>query len=87
MQDRYSFNDLSVYIIGSICSNSYSDGSDIDIDFCATDCIEDIDDEEAVLQFGWDFKKAVMEEYAKQNPDSMKAGSHPFEVYFEPHPF
>lgn len=35
VQQKHKFNDLSVYIIGSICSNSYSSTSDIDIDFCA----------------------------------------------------
>ena len=46
MQDKYHFEDLSVYIIGSICSNSYSDSSDIDLDFCAKNATKDDDDQE-----------------------------------------
>jgi adenylate cyclase len=55
---------LSVYIIGSICSNSYSEDSDIDIDFCASSTTEDDNDAEAVKDFGWRFKKSFIEEYA-----------------------
>ena len=86
-QSKYHFNDLSVYIIGSICSNSYSEDSDIDIDFCASGMTEDDNDAEAVKDFGWRFKKSFIEEYASQNPEDVKAGSHPFEVYFNPNPF
>jgi len=35
VQSKYQFPELSVFIIGSITSNSYSSTSDIDIDFCS----------------------------------------------------
>lgn len=78
---------MSVYIIGSICSNSYSEDSDIDIDFCSLDAVEDSNDQEVIKDFGWEFKKSFIEEYANKNPEDVKVGSHPFEVYFEPNPF
>lgn len=86
-QRKYHFNGLSVFMIGSICSNSYSDNSDIDIDFCAPDATEDDNDQEVVKDFGWKFKKSFIEEYAKQFPEDAEAGSHPIEVYFSPNPF
>ena len=86
-QEQYKFNDLSVYIIGSICSNSWTEDSDIDIDFCALGSTENDNDEEAVREFGWRFKKSFIDIYAKDNPDDAKIGSHPIEVYFNPNPF
>lgn len=86
-QSRYHFNNLSVYIIGSICSNSYSDDSDIDIDFCALDATENDNDEKTVKEFAWNFKKDFIDNYQNKFPDQCKAGNHPFEVYFSPNPF
>ena len=86
-QDRWHFNNLSVYIIGSICSNSYTEESDIDIDLCAPGMAEDDNDAESVKDFGWEFKKSFIEEYATANPGDAEIGSHPVEVYFNPNPF
>lgn len=86
-QQQYNFKDLSVYIIGSICSNSYSKDSDIDIDFCAKDATEDDNDEDVVKEFGWAFKKNFIDNYAKEHPEDAKIGAHPIEVYFNPNPF
>ena len=87
VQQKYEFNDLSVYIIGSICSNSYSSTSDIDIDFCAQ--IDGIspDDEDAIKDFGWKFKKDVVENYMDKDSDAGKIRQHPIEVHFEPQPW
>ena len=87
VQEQYHFNNLSVYIIGSICSNSYTEKSDIDIDFCTTGSTEDDNDEDVVREFGWAFKKNVIENYFNQFPEESKIGTHPFEVYFNPNPF
>ena len=87
MQEQYNFTDLSVYIIGSICSNSYSKNSDIDIDFCATPAGIDADDEDAVKDFGWSFKKNFIDNYEKANPDDAQIGGHPVEVYFSTNQF
>lgn len=86
-QSTYKFNDLSVYIIGSICSNSYSEDSDIDIDFCASGATIDDNDEDVVKEFGWAFKKNFIENYVENNSDNAKIGHHPFEVYFSTNPF
>ena len=87
VQDQYHFNNLSVYLIGSICSNSWSENSDIDIDFCATGATEDDNDEDVVKEFGWAFKKNFIENYMEKFPEDSKIGTHPFEVYFNPNPF
>ena len=87
VQKKYKFNNLSVFIIGSICSNSWSENSDIDIDFCAVGATKDDNDEDAVKEFGWAFKKDFIENYMEKFPDDAKIGSHPFEVYFNPNPF
>ena len=87
VQDKYKFNNLSVFIIGSICSNSWSENSDIDIDFCATGATKDDSDEDAVKEFGWAFKKDFIENYIEKFPADSKIGTHPFEVYFNPNPF
>ena len=87
VQDQYHFNNLSVYLIGSICSNSWSENSDIDIDFCATGATEDDNDEDVVKEFGWAFKKNFIENYIEKFPEDSKIGTHPFEVYFNPNPF
>lgn len=86
IQDQYHFNNLSVYIIGSICSNSYSDNSDIDVDFCASNATKDDNNEDAVREFGWQLKKNFIDNYAKDDEKS-KIGTHPIEVYFSPNPF
>lgn len=86
-QDQYHFNNLSVFLLGSICSNSYSKDSDIDIDFCAPGATSDDNDEDVVKEFGWAFKKNFIENYAEKNPDEVQVGGHPFEVYFSPNPF
>ena len=87
VQEQYKFSNLSVYIIGSICSNSWSENSDIDIDFCATGATQDDSDEDVVKEFGWGFKKNFIENYMEKFPDQAKIGTHPFEVYFNPNPF
>lgn len=87
VQEKYRFNNLSVFIIGSICSNSWSENSDIDIDFCATGATKDDNDEDAVKEFGWAFKKDFIENYIEKFPADSKIGTHPFEVYFNPNPF
>lgn len=87
VQDKYHFSDLSVYIIGSICSNSYSDNSDIDLDFCAKNATEDDDDPEVVKEFGWRFKKDFIDNYVEANQEDSMIGGHPLEVYFNPNPF
>lgn len=87
VQDKYHFEDLSVYIIGSICSNSYSDSSDIDLDFCAKNATKDDDDPEVVKEFGWRFKKDFIDNYIKANREDSMIGGHPLEVYFNPNPF
>ena len=87
VQERYRFEDLSVYIIGSICSNSYSDSSDIDLDFCAKNATEDDNDPEVVKEFGWRFKKDFVDNYMEPDPEDSKLGNHPLEVYFNPNPF
>lgn len=87
MQDKYHFEDLSVYIIGSICSNSYSDSSDIDLDFCAKNATEDDNDPEVVKEFGWRFKKDFIDNYIEANQEDSMIGGHPLEVYFNPNPF
>ena len=87
VQEQYGFNNLSVYIIGSICSNSWTENSDIDIDFCATGATEDDNDEDVVKEFGWAFKKNFIENYMEKFPEDSKIGTHPFEVYFNPNPF
>lgn len=87
VQEQYKFNNLSVYLIGSICSNSWSENSDIDIDFCATGATEDDNDEDVVKEFGWAFKKNFIENYIEKFPEDSKIGTHPFEVYFNPNPF
>ena len=80
VQEQYHFSNLSVYLIGSICSNSYSENSDIDIDFCATNATENDNDEDVVKEFGWAFKKNFIENYMEKFPEDTKIGSHPFEV-------
>lgn len=87
VQDRYHFNNLSVFIIGSICSNSWTDSSDIDIDFCAPNATKDDNDEDAVKEFGWAFKKDFIQNYMEKFPEDSKIGTHPLEVYFSPNPF
>ena len=87
VQDQYHFNDLSVFIIGSICSNSWTDSSDIDIDFCTKGATEDDSDEDVVKEFGWAFKKNFIDNYMKASPTASTIGSHPLEVYFNPNPF
>lgn len=87
VQDKYHFEDLSVYIIGSICSNSYSDNSDIDLDFCAKNATKDDDDPEVVKEFGWRFKKDFIDNYIEANQEDSMIGGHPLEVYFNPNPF
>lgn len=87
VQEQYKFSNLSVYIIGSICSNSWSENSDIDIDFCATGATQDDSDEDVVKEFGWGFKKNFIENYMEKFPEESKIGTHPFEVYFNPNPF
>lgn len=87
VQEQYHFNNLSVYIIGSICSNSWSENSDIDLDFCASNATEDDADEDVVKEFGWAFKKNFIENYMQNNPENSMIGTHPFEVYFNPNPF
>lgn len=87
VQEQYKFSNLSVYIIGSICSNSWSENSDIDIDFCATGATQDDTDEDVVKEFGWGFKKNFIENYMEKFPEDSKIGTHPFEVYFNPNPF
>ena len=86
-QEQYHFNNLSVFLLGSICSNSYSEDSDIDIDFCAPGATSDDNDEDVVMEFGWAFKKNFIENYMEKNPEDAKIGSHPLEVYFSPNPF
>ena len=87
VQEQYKFSNLSVYIIGSICSNSWSENSDIDIDFCAPGATQDDTDEDVVKEFGWGFKKNFIENYMEKFPEDSKIGTHPFEVYFNPNPF
>lgn len=87
VQDQYQFQNLSVYLIGSICSNSWSQNSDIDIDFCAPNATLDDQDEEAVKDFGWNFKKNFIDNYMNVDPEYSKIGTHLFEVYFNPNPF
>lgn len=87
VQEKYRFNNLSVFIIGSICSNSWSENSDIDIDFCATGATKDDNDEDVVKEFNWAFKKNFIENYMEKFPEDSKIGTHPFEVYFNPNPF
>lgn len=87
VQEKYNFQDLSVYIIGSICSNNYSANSDIDLDFCAKNAVQDDNNEKQVREFGWKFKKDFIDNYAAKNPEDVKIGTHPFEVYFNPNPF
>ena len=74
-------------MLGSICSNSYSKDSDIDIDFCAPGATTDDNDEDVVKEFGWAFKKNFVENYMEKFPEESKIGTHPFEVYFNPNPF
>lgn len=76
-----------MFLIGSICSNSWSENSDIDIDFCAPGATEDDTDEDVVKEFGWAFKKNFIENYMEKNPEDAKIGGHPLEVYFSPNPF
>ena len=87
VQSKYNFNDLSVYIIGSICSNSYSEDSDIDIDFCSLEMFEDDTNEDIVKDFSWKFKKNFNDNYMEKFPEQSKIGTHPIEVYFEVNPF
>lgn len=87
VQGQYNFSNLSVFLIGSICSNSWSENSDIDIDFCAPGATEDDTDEDVVKEFGWAFKKNFIENYMEKNPEDAKIGTHPLEVYFNPNPF
>lgn len=87
VQENYNFQDLSVYIIGSICSNNYSAQSDIDIDFCAKHAVENDNNQKQVREFGWKFKEDFNTNYAEANPEAAKIGTHPFEVYFNPNPF
>lgn len=87
VQEQYNFSNLSVFLLGSICSNSYSKDSDIDIDFCAPGATTDDDDEDVVTEFGWAFKKNFIDNYAKKSPDDAQIGGHPLEVYFSPNPF
>ena len=82
VQDQYQFQNLSVYLIGSICSNSWSRDSDIDIDFCASGATTNDQDEEVVKEFGWNFKKNFIDNYMNAYPEYSKIGTHPFEVYF-----
>ena len=86
-QSKYKFNNLSVYIIGSICSNSWTENSDIDIDFCSPGMVEDDNDEDAVKEFGYNFKRDFIENYQDEFTDESHIGSHPIEVYFNPNPF
>lgn len=86
-QSKYKFNSLSVYIIGSICSNSWTENSDIDIDFCSPGMVEDDNDEDAVKEFGYNFKRDFIENYQDEFADESHIGTHPIEVYFNPNPF
>lgn len=83
VQGKWNFPDLSVFIIGSITSNSYSPGSDIDIDFVSPDFIA----KSKAKEFGWEMKSDFIENFMEAYPEDSKVGSHPFEVFFQPNPF
>ena len=63
IQGKWNFPDLSVFIIGSITSNSYSPDSDIDIDFVSP---TDMSKEE-VMSFGWEMKSDFIKNYIEKN--------------------
>ena len=78
MQGKWNFPDLSVFIIGSITSNSYSQDSDIDIDFSSPNYVKAAD----ATEVGWNIKKDFIDNYMQNNPEDAKVGSHPFEIFF-----
>ena len=82
-QNKYEFPQLSVFIIGSITSNSYSENSDVDVDFC---CPFD-GSKERITEFGWKFKEDFLQNYADSDSEDYMLGSHPFEIFFQPNPF
>jgi len=49
--------------------------------------VEDENDEDAVKEFGYNFKKDFIENYQDEFADGAEIGTHPIEVYFNPNPF
>lgn len=85
IQSKNQFDGLSVFIIGSITSNSYSEDSDIDINFCVPEWIGKKKQE--ISQFGWNLKLDYIQNFMEKFPEDVKVGTHPFEVFFQPNVF
>ena len=83
VQGKWNFPDLSVFIIGSITSNSYSRDSDIDVHICSP--MEGT--KEDISNFGWNLKQDFIENYLNENIKDSEIGGHPIEIYFNPNPF
>ena len=61
---RHDIPNLSVFIIGSITSNQYTENSDIDIDFCSD--FMDGKSEDEIKDFGWSMKSDFIDNYPEE---------------------
>lgn len=78
---RHNIPNLSVFIIGSITSNQYTENSDIDIDFCSDFMNGKSEDE--IKDFGWSMKSDFIDNY----PEEQTLAGHPLEIFFQPNQF
>ena len=78
----FGIDDPQVRIVGSITSNQYSDGSDIDVHITFDGLTEEnADDMNKVLRAEFE------ENYKDIHTGEAQVGSHPLEVYFQANPF
>jgi Nucleotidyltransferase domain. len=79
--DRFSPEEMSVRIVGSITSNQYSEDSDVDVHFTFPGLTEENREEKNGELREW------FSRYKDENPEDSKIGTHPIEVYFQPNVF
>lgn len=73
---EYDLTNPSVRVIGSICSNTYKDDSDIDIHFSADNITKSNKDE-----LNKEGREKFLEVFANSSDGMIK--NHPFEIYFQ----
>lgn len=77
VKGRHQIPELSVLVIGSMTSNSYTADSDVDVDFCSHFMDDKTEDERS--DFGWKIKSDFMQNYPAEKA---KIGNHPIEIFF-----
>jgi len=83
VEDGWTPEDAGIHIVGSIASNQYSDGSDVDVHFYGDNLDfrgKDPDD------FNRDFR-AAFKDFLAENPEYSEIGGHPVEVYVQSNKF